>query len=325
MELVLNRFCHASLFATLAARGPLMELAHAPNADTSTSGCSYSTDFIQRTYDATGEPLNLCARGQKWFTHILAHEYEPVADANGLVLGATPWLATLMSRTVANTSVIDINPTMLRRCERSVGDSVAGHRPPTMSFVRRNWLDLSGVVSDLQIVVGDNAFAFLGYPNEWTALTDVLAERMSARALLLCRILSPPATHRHRTVREIVEEALRWAKPTNLTAVRTALLFAHWNATSYTIRPEAALATFDEQRGGFAPLLADAPSRSNDLVSIEKYRGTNALFVAPPLPDALAIFDKRFDVHAVYFGPYELSQYFPIIAATRRSSSPGRS
>ena len=80
----------------------------------------------------------------------------------------------------------------------------------------------------------------------------------------------------------------------NFTAVRVALLFAHWDSADYTIRPEDALNTFEKHRAEFDPLLCDVANvHENDLLSIVKYRGAGATYFVPLLADAIAAFRRH--------------------------------
>lgn len=282
-------------------------------------------DFMRRSYELIDEPLNLSSKGQQWFTRILAEHYHTAASANGLVLGATPWLSVLMCGAVAKTVVADASAVMLEMCESSVNARWGGRPRQNVSYLHSDWLSMPHAIRDLRLVVGDNSFSFLRYPTDWTCLRDALADRMADGAMLLCRVCSVPAGHRPLSSRDIIERAIHVPAPLNLTAIRAALLFAHWNPDTYAIRPEAALSTFERDRLQFEQILRGTPNPSeNDLVSIEKYRGTDAAYYAPPLAEVIALFERRFHVRAVYFGPYEMSQYFPLIAASKRSPSARR-
>ena len=271
-------------------------------------------DFMRRGYELNGEPLRLRDRGQRWFARVLAHEHRAQSHHDALVLGATPWLTGALSERVEHTTVIDVGAEMLAMCKRWVRSNVTNE----ITFVQGDWLALPPSVRGLGLVAGDNSFSFLRYPNDWDEMLNILSERMAEEAVLFARLLSIPATHRRLRPAEIVENALARSTPVNFTAVRVALLFAHWNPTDYIIHTEDALATFDAHRAEFDPLFCDLPcTAENDLLSIEKYRNTGVRYFAPPLAEAIARFERRFRVRAVYFGPYEMSQYFPLIVVSK--------
>jgi hypothetical protein len=303
----------------------LVESTNAATRETASTGwltasASSRTDsrgeFMRRAYELNGEPLRLLDAGQRWFTRVLAHEYSPHPNAGALVLGATPWLTGIISETVARTIIVDTSAAMLALCETATRPAAGGTNQA--SFVRGNWLALPESVHGLDLVAGDNSFNFLPYPEHWDEMVDVLDDRMSVGSVLFARVLSVPASHRRLCAAEIVSEALSRRVPVNLTAVRAALLFAHWDERNWIIRPEEALATFETHQREFDPVLCDTPdSAANDLLSIEKYRGTGATYFVPPLAEAIQRFGRRFRVQAVYFGPYELSQYFPLIVASK--------
>lgn len=268
-------------------------------------------------YELIGEPLNLLAGGQRWFRKVLGCEYSPRPDARALVLGAIPWLTRSMCEMVAHTTVVDTSAAMLAMCQSWVRP-LALPASNAAAFVRANWLSLPESLQGLDLVVSDNSFSFLSYPDHWDELVDVLGRRMTDGSVLFARVLSVPASHRRLCPAEIVSRALSGRAPVNLTAVRAALLFAHWDERDWIIRPEDALATFETHRRDFDPVLCGTrDGAANDLLSIEKYRGAGATYFVPPLAEAIQRFGRRFHVRAVYFGPYELSQYFPLIVASR--------
>ena len=277
---------------------------------------SPSTDFVRRSYRSIGEPLNLLTSGREWFSEILRRECRFAGSANGLVLGATPWLGVLTREMAARTAVVDVNAAMLRVCRAYVRANSGRAHGHDVTFYCAQWQSMPSPIRDVEVVVGDNALSFLEWPFDWIRVVNILADRMTDDAVMVCRFLAPPNTHRPVTPERIVAEALCQRRPINYTAVRTALLFNHWNPTRYTIRPEDALRTFDQHRGAFDPLLSG--TGDNDLISIEKYRGTDALFFAPPVVEVMPLFERRFHIRAIHFGPYAMSQYFPVIVASKR-------
>lgn len=288
-----------------------------------------ATDFMRRAYELNGEPLRLLQAGQQWFGRILSNEYCAQPHSNALVLGATPWLTRALYETAERTRVVDTSVPMLAMCESWVRHAEAvepkqpdatddGSSPNEVAFVHGDWLALPPSGRNLDLVAGDNSFSFLRYPGEWDEMLDILSERMTERSVLFARLLSVPATHRRLCPAEIVKEARAGSTPVNFTAVRVALLFAHWDPIGYAIRPEEALVTFEEHRREFDPLISDVLNPAhNDLLSIEKYRDSGATYFAPPLAEAIARFERRLHVRAVHFGPYEMSQYFPLIVASK--------
>jgi hypothetical protein len=223
-----------------------------------------------------------------------------------------------MCSVAAHTTVVDASADMLELCGTSPsGSSIESELTLTVG----DWISVSRRLSGLDLVMGDNALNFLPYPGDWHTILDVLADRMVAGALLCVRILSVPGSHRPLPPAEIVQRTLSSGGPINLTAVRTALLLSQWEANTCTILPERALDVFDANRSAFDPLLCDtACPPANDLLAIEKYRGSDAVYFVPTLADALMVFERRFDVKAVMFGPYAMSQYFPLIVASKRAT-----
>lgn len=275
-------------------------------------------DFMRHAYELNGEPLRLLEGGQRWFTQLLSHECCNAECDTALVLGATPWLAALIHRTVAWTTVADVSPAMLSLCADTVRVGTKPHCRTGIRFLHGNWLALPDDLRNLDIVASDNGFNFLQYPVDWDQLLEALVDRMKSGAVLLARLLVIPAEHHRLCPAEIVQRNLARLSPVNFTAVRVALLFAHWDSADYTICPENALNTFEKHRSEFDPLLCDVANvHQNDLLSIVKYRGAGATYFVPPLADAIAAFRRHLHVRAVCFGPYEMSEYFPLLVAVK--------
>jgi hypothetical protein len=278
-----------------------------------------ATDFMRSSYELNGEPLALQDNGQRWFRQILAREYQVADTSAGLVIGATPWLSALMHSTLRRTTVVDASLLMLDLCAKFVRSKVAFDPDRQLRCERCNWLALPRTTHRFDIVAGDNSFNFLRYPAEWHRVLELLADRISDSGLLLLRTMSIPGAHCRLSPAEIVAQALLECRPVNFTAIRVALLLAHWDPATYTIRPEDALGTFEDHRATFEPLLCGLLNTAeNDLLTIEKYRGTGAMYFVAPLEHTIALVDRKFRVQAVHFGPYSLSEYFPLIVASKR-------
>lgn len=274
-----------------------------------------STDYMTQGFDLIDEPLNLRTGGQQWFRDILENETRNKSRGPALVLGATPWLASLLAETATRTVVVDSSASMLDLCERFCKSDVS---PRHINFLKSDWQSLphSGEIS---IATGDNSLSFLRFPDEWEQLLASIAGRMRPNGVVITRFLSAPAGHRKSLPIEIIENALARSKPVNFTALRAALLFAQWHPKKFCISTEAALADFVKARSDFVRLLNLGPGTArNDLLTMEKYRGTRATYFAPPISQAIGVFEKSFQVIAVHFGRYEMSQYFPLVVAEKR-------
>lgn len=276
-------------------------------------------DFMAQGFDLIGEPLNLREDGQRWFSRILKNEIGYRRGPSGLVFGATPWLTTLLAEVASRTVVADSSARMLDLCARALQRANSPGTVRRVDFLNCDWLSLPDD-DEVRITAGDNSLSFLQFPDEWEQLLALIARRMTRNGVLITRFLSAPLTHRRLSAVEIVENALAQPRPVNFTAVRAALLFSQWNPKTFSIGTEAALNSFLQSRSEFDRLLDTVPNtRDNDLLTIAKYRGAGATYFAPPLSDAIAMFEKWFHVSAVQFGPYQMSQYFPVIVASRRT------
>jgi SAM-dependent methyltransferase len=286
-------------------RLPERAIATAPQAP--------AIDFMRRAYELNGEPLRLLDQGQRWFEGVMSNDTEMRRRSSALALGATPWLVELLSRKCLRTTVVDASAAMLELCTST--RSTTGR----VDTIQCNWLDMPASSTDFDVVVGDNAFSFLRCPDQWERLLDILAERVAPNGRVLSRLLVIPTGHCRSHPADLVRDVLARRTPVNFTALRVALLLAHWDAADWTIVPEEALATFDSHRAEFDPLLCDVANiAANDLLTIEKYRGTAVTYFVPPLEQAIALFERRFRVRAVHFGPYDMSEYFPLIVASKQ-------
>lgn len=269
-----------------------------------------SAEFMVRGYDLIQEPLNLWESGRRWFSEVCALD-SGEAGRHGLVLGATPWLGALLARTHRHVTLIDGSDTMLENARRALAPSVDA------TYVRSSWQSLPAADALYDTVLSDNGFSYLPFPDGWVHLCHELASRMRPGGRLAARILSVPIRHRSETVDEIVARFAAQER-INYTEVRAALLFSHWRETTFSIDTERVLRTYDDHAAAFETLLDRcAEGEPNDLVTIEKYRGAGAVYYAPPLDEWLGIIRRRFRVDGVHFGPYAMSEYFPLVSAVR--------
>jgi hypothetical protein len=269
-----------------------------------------SAEFMAHGYNLIQEPLNLLDAGRRWWADVCARgAREP--QHHGLVLGATPWLGALLSRTHACVTFIDGSEAMLANARAELGASV------NATYVRSGWHALPNDSGPFDTVFSDNGFSYLPFPAGWVQLCDDLASAMRPGARLFARALSRPEGHRRETATEIVSRFAALER-INYTEVRAALLFSHWRDAGFSIDTQSALDTYDAHASAFATLLARSPAgEPNDLVTMEKYRGAGAVYYAPPLDQWLAVLRHRFRVEAVHFGPYAMGDYFPLVSAVR--------
>jgi SAM-dependent methyltransferase len=211
--------------------------------------------------------------------------------------------------------VVDMSPVMLARIaaetQRKPGVAVAD-----VQCIQAEWLRMPPFDQQLGVVLADNAFSFLAFPEGWRTLCRVLARRMQRGGRLIMRILSVPVGHRAVSANDLVEQ-YRGRQRINYTEVRARLLFAHWNGRTRAIVTEDVLNTFETHRDLFEELIRRSGAEANDLETVEKYRGTGAVYYAPPLADAISVIRERFEVLDVQYGPYAVAEYFPLIVAAK--------
>lgn len=276
------------------------------------------TDFMACGYDRIGEPLNLHEKGQRWFCEIYAAHVEKCAR-RGVVLGATRWLTELFHRSVKHTIVVDSSALMLEHLCANISDA---HNDATsfrsIQCVHSDWISFARSIHDVDMVAGDNSLSFLEFPNAWADLCESLTAQMGCGARFFVRVLSAPPWHRQRTIKEIVADFV--SRPSiNYTEVRAALLFRSWNASTFSIRTEDAATEFDSSLSEFKTLFNRHPlSLDNDLTTISKYKGSGAIYYAPPLAEIMRLLARYFRIVAVHYGPYGMSHYFPLIVAASR-------
>jgi SAM-dependent methyltransferase len=270
-------------------------------------------DFMSAGWHLIGEPLNLHEAGQRWFADVCGAT-QPDRDSLGIVLGATAWMGSLLRGMHREVALVDMSQAMLAMARAELGAEAA---PTGVEFVQGHWQHLPAWRAVAGTVLGDNSFSFLEFPDGWTRLADQLADRMHPGARLFIRVLSMPVQHRAATVGEIVEQFVA-RESINFTEVRAALLFAHWRQSGYRIDTEEVLRTFESHAAAFAPLLDRCPpGQANDLVTVTKYRGSGAVYYAPPLDEILHALRLRFRIKGVHFGPYAMAEYFPLVVAER--------
>jgi SAM-dependent methyltransferase len=272
------------------------------------------SDFMRRDYELVTEPLNLATVGLPWFGAVY-HKHVPSGNL-GLVLGATPWACRFVGGTHRRVIAADMSGAMAAMLRADVA------RTPfavarSVEVLQVNWLELPDLSEPLDLVVGDNSFSFLRFPDGWQRLCSVLAERMRRGARLVVRVCSTPARHKRVGVDALIAR-FSAQRSINCTEVRAALLFDHWDRATYAIDTEQALRTFESNRGKFEQMLQvhQVPAR-NDLMTIVKYRDAQATYYAPPLGEVLDAIGTSFKVISVNIGPFSMGEYFPLIVATK--------
>jgi len=274
-----------------------------------------NTEFINNYYALSQEPMNLRAVGQKWFDRTYRRECARQHSV-GLILGGTPWLGTLLKKKLKRTIMVDINPAMLDTAESAIKSTSDAHGGE-VEYVCANWVAMPRFSSEIDVIAGDNCLNFLQYPEGWCHFFDDLVPRLSRNAELIIRFIAIPATHEAMSVDEIVEKYSA-ADSINYTQVRAHLLLAHWEPGLMAIRTEHVVDIFEANRSKFDPLFRKFPAPQNDLVTITKFKNSGFVLFSPPLEELLRFLSSYFQVKSVHFGPYGLSEYFPIIVAKRR-------
>lgn len=277
--------------------------------------CTQNVDFLSQGFELIGEPLNLLENGQEWFKTIYKNQ-SGVKGSLGLVLGATAWMGRLLRGTCKRVVLVDRSAAMLEMAQRAVLRATTPGQPMDLQFVQGDWLHLPDLSEPISIAVGDNAFLFLRYPDDWVTFCNGLADRMHPGAKFITRIPSIPQHYEPAAVEEIVCRFMK-GNSINYTAVRTTLLFAHWNKLTYAIDTEQALATFEANWEQFDVLYQKFPSTPDDLLTIKKYKDSGAVYYAPPLDNILQVLRARFRVVEIHFGQYPMADYFPLIVGIR--------
>ena len=274
-----------------------------------------NTDFINNYYALSEEPLNLRSRGQRWFNRIYRRESLPEHSV-GLILGGTPWMGTMVTKNLKRSIMVDINPAMLETAKREI-ETTVGVASNRVEYVCANWLAMPEFTAPIDVVVGDHCLNFLKYPDGWLHFMDHIVPKLSPHAKVIIRFCAIPPNHKSLTIEEIVNEYLSRDSIT-YTEVRAHLMLAHWEPEAMAIRTERLVDVFDAHEPKFEPLFRKFPKPDNDLITIRKFRNSGFVSYAPRLDDVLMFLSTRFRVTAVYFGPYGLAEYFPIIVGELR-------
>ncbi len=267
-----------------------------------------SVDFMAAGYDQIAEPLSLNGASHNWIGQLYRKTALPAeSSAPALVLGATSWICRLLREAEPSVIVVDKSPAMIKKVSAEfISDK-------NVALIEADWLGFLATCRSLGNVLGDLSLAFLPYPEGWSALFDALAERMSSRGKFIARFLSVAPGHKTTDMYEVVRQFVA-SGSTNFTALRVALLYTGWDRATWRIDTEEVLKRFQEEYSRLAPLLNEIPlPAENDLMTIEKYRGTGAVYYAPPLSDILQALSSRFHATAIHFGSYVMADYFPLV------------
>jgi hypothetical protein len=270
-----------------------------------------ATDFMAVGYEHIDEPLKLGVKGQRWFTREDATESD---TSPALVLGAVGWLAQYAAGRRSSVTIADCSQRMLSIARDSLTDDA---RRKVQTLVGQ-WSEIGFASETLGLVLGDNSFSYLPFPQSWDSMCTLLHDQMRSGGRLLARVLSVPTSHRSNQDLGDIAAEFESKALINYTEVRLRALFNVWCPETYQIPCETALQAFESNLPAFASLLARAPSSiPNDLLGIRKYIGSGAVYFAPPLQEVLRIFSGHFRVTHVAFGDYPMSQYFPLIVAMK--------
>lgn len=287
-----------------------MTVPPAPTPSSAVTPLLTNNDYMHSSYARIGEPLNLHGRGQSWWKKL--YDAEPPIAGRGLILGGTPWLASHLAARLDKVYVVDVSAPMV-----SMLTDGASARMSRLVPLQGDWRVLPPMCDGLDVVAGDNSFSFMPYPCGWNDLCAHLSARMRPGARLMMRVCSVPHDHRTEEPAEIVRRFSR-KDSINYTELRATLLFAEWDRSTYSIDTESALVSFERHQRHFQPLFEKFPlPPDNDLLTLAKYRGSGAVYYAPPLDEILALLARSFYVTSVAFGPYGMANYFPLITAYR--------
>jgi hypothetical protein len=273
---------------------------------------------MHRGYSRIDEPLNLLANGQRWFRGVWRNAKPHGGSA--LVLGATPWLVRLCARQHRKVVAMDVNEEMLALADQQLHHSSNPLKRSSIHLEQENWMRVHRRAERFCAVVGDNAFTFIPFPNGWHTLGRRLAARMEPGAPLIIRFWSMPPGARPQGVTQVVRAVQGFASPTS-SAIRAALLFSVWDPATTQIPTERALDLYLQHQACIDRLTAACPvGARDDLQTMNKYRGSKAVYYAPPLDAALAVLREHFRITAVHYGPYSMAEYFPLVVAVPKAA-----
>lgn len=274
-----------------------------------------NVNFMSHTYNVIGEPLNLLENGQKWFT---THYNKLIKKNNkkketALILGATPWLGKLCLNNHKRVYFTDMSKKMLRKSM-----NIIDKQTEAVQFIQSDWLTLPRLDSPLDTVCADNSFAFLHFPQDWQKLLSYLAESMLKGNVLISRFFECPKKYHKDTVSKIIKDCIN-QKNINFTEVRARLMFAHLDEKTYGINMDQVVQTFEDNFIEFEALMKKYPNyEGNDLVTIRKYKDTGLILYSPSIADIVGLVSKWFNIKEISYGPYALSEYFPLLVAQRK-------
>lgn len=267
-------------------------------------------DFMANAFERVGEPLNLLEKGQAWFRRVyqshLGH-----APKQAMVLGVTPWLGRLAAGQHEQVLMADQSAAMLEWAMEHLRPI-----PDCCTLQQADWMSVD--LPPLDTILGDNSFAFVPYPDGWTALRDRLYRSCNPDARLFLRFFSVPTGYCPPPSTALVRKALCQER-ISYTALRTAYMFSCWDAQTCSMNMNEAVKRFDHELENFIPLVERfGLPEDNDLVTLRKYADTGITLYAPPVHRIIELFQSCFRIREVALGPTVLSPHFPLLVFEKK-------
>lgn len=256
----------------------------------------YWQGFAQR-WSRLGPPLRPCAEDVEHFRRTLG-------DAPGrcLLLGVTPELATIAPSLTA----IDNSAAMIKALWPEERKAVLG-----------DWLDMPFTDGSFDSIVGDGCLVLLSEPGQHERFFRQLERVLVPGGRVALRVFINP--ERSETRAQVCADALA-GRMQGVHAFKWRLSMAiAAESTDFTVSVTDTSATFDRLIPDRATLAAATGWRTDEIETIDFYRGSAARYCYPTLSRVRAALPPALLEKAIIRGNYELAERCPILVLERQA------
>ncbi|MES2627182.1 MAG: class I SAM-dependent methyltransferase [Pseudomonadota bacterium] len=269
-----------------------------------------TADFMADTYSQACEPLNLVGASQAWFANEY-HCHNQSSKKAALILGGTPWLTNLCMANHQDVHLMDMSKKML---EFTQTDST--HAESKIHHHCMNWTSISALESEFDTVCGDNSFAFI--PKEcWQDFIHDLSTKMSTGSVLISRFFSVPDMYTPMSRADLIRH-YRPHKKINFTEMRCRMMFTGLNIDDFEIDTNNVIDQYVANISEYQLVSEDTKIESTLLNDVLKYKDTNIKLFVPRVNKITELLSPYFQLIKVTYGSYGMSDFFPLVIATRR-------
>lgn len=245
-------------------------------------------DNHARQWSIIGSPLRPCAED-------IHNIKSAIKGTEGLILGATPELASL----TGSTTSVDHNSKMIEKLDTGKSKLIFGE-----------WLDLPFEENKFDYAAGDGSLTMLSYPLEYDQLCKQLQKVLKPNARIGLRLFCTPEKG------EDIKDVLADAYAGNIGSFHA---FKWRFVMAIVAANKTPNINVSQVYDKFADMVIDrnelAKSASwplEDINTIDVYKNSSVIYSFPTLNETSRLMEKYFKKISVAYGTYELAERCPV-------------